>query len=143
MEIWHIWVVVALLFIIVEIFTVGFAVICLSIGCFGAAIAAATGLSLEMQFLLFAVVSLVSLVSVRPLLKRLLFSKGEKVLTNADAIVGRRGVVCVDIARGGEGRVMVDGVDWKAQSIDDEALNVGDKVEIVAIDSVILTVKKL
>lgn len=143
MDVWHIWVIVALLFIIVEIFTVGFAVICLSIGCFGAAVAAAAGLSLEMQFLLFAVVSLLSLVSVRPLLKRLLFNRGEKVLTNADAIIGRRGVVCVDIASGGEGRVMVDGVDWKAQGIDNEALKVGDKVEIVAIDSILLTVKKL
>ena len=143
MEIWSIWVVAALVLVIVEIFTSGFAVICLSIGCVGGAIAAAVDMSLEWQLLLFAIMSMVALLVVRPILKRIFFSEGEKVRTNADAFIGRRGVVCNDIPRNGEGRVVVDGVDWKAVSCDGEALQSGDAVEIVAIDSVVLTVKKL
>ena len=41
MEIWHIWVIAALILIIVEIFTQGFAVFCLALGALAAAIASA------------------------------------------------------------------------------------------------------
>lgn len=143
MDIWLIWVLVALLFFIVEIFTAGFAVICLSVGCLGGAVADVCGLSLEMQLLLFAAVSIAAVFTVRPLLKRTFFRKGEKVRTNADAIIGREGVVCNDIAEQGEGRVMVDGIDWKARSIDGMALSKGERVEVVEIDSVVLTVRKM
>ena len=37
MEIWHIWIIVALVLVIVEIFTTGFAVVCLAVGCVGGA----------------------------------------------------------------------------------------------------------
>ena len=39
MEIWHIWIIAALLLFIVEIFTSGFAVICIAVGALGGAVA--------------------------------------------------------------------------------------------------------
>ena len=54
MDIWLYWVIAALLLFIVELFTSGFAVICLSIGAIGGAIAAANDASIEMQLLTFA-----------------------------------------------------------------------------------------
>ena len=141
MEIWHIWVIVALLLFIIEILTLGFAVICLAIGALGGAIAAACDASLEMQLLAFALTSFIALILVRPLLKRT-FAKREKIKTNADAMVGRRGVVCTTITEQG-GRVVIDGVDWKAESADDSIIAEGTKVVVVAIDSIVLTVKPL
>lgn len=144
MDIWIYWVIAALVLFIVELFTTGFAVICLSIGALGGAAAAFIGWSIEVQFLAFAIVLLVALLGLRPVLKRLLFNKGEKVQTNVDAIIGKRGVVCIDIERDDDnGRVMIDGVDWRAKSFDNEPLPKGTKVEVVERDSVILTVKKL
>ena len=144
MDIWLYWILAALLFFIVELFSAGFAVICLSIGALGSAVAALLGWSLEMQFIAFAVVSIIALIAVRPILKRLFFRKGEKVITNADAIIGKRGVVCVDIeANDDNGRVMIDGVDWRAKAQDNTRLPKGTKVEVVERDSVILTVKQL
>ena len=138
------WVVAALVLFIVEMFTSGFAVICLAIGALGGAAASLLDWSLEIQLLVFAVVSFVALIAVRPILKRLFFSKGEKVQTNVDAIIGKRGVVCVEIeADDDNGRVMIDGLDWRAKSENNEPLPVGTKVEVVERDSVILTVKKL
>lgn len=138
------WVVAALVLFIVEMFTSGFAVICLAIGALGGAAASLLDWSLEIQLLVFAVVSFVALIAVRPILKRLFFSKGEKVQTNVDAIIGKRGVVCVEIeADDDNGRVMIDGLDWRAKSDNNEPLPVGTKVEVVERDSVILTVKKL
>ena len=142
MDIWLYWVIAALLLFIVELFTSGFAVICLSIGAIGGAIAAASDASIEMQLLTFAIVSMVAILCVRPLLKRLFFKNGEKVATNASAMVGKRGVVCQEVDED-SGRVMVEGVDWRAKSEDGELLPIGTKVVVTAIDSVVLTVKKL
>ena len=69
MEIWHIWVIAALILIIVEIFTQGFAVFCLALGALAAAIASACSAGAEGQLIWFAIVTLLSFVFVRPLLK--------------------------------------------------------------------------
>ena len=144
MDIWLYWVIAALVLFIVELLTTGFAVICLAVGALGGAAAALVGWNLEIQFLGFAIVSFIALVALRPVLKRLIFNKGEKMQTNIDAIIGKRGVVCVDIeADDDNGRVMIDGLDWRAKSLDNEPLPKGTKVEIVERDSVILTVKRL
>ncbi|MBQ5710956.1 MAG: NfeD family protein [Alistipes sp.] len=142
MEIWHYWAIAALLLFVIELFTQGFAVICISIGAAGGAVAAAMGLSFEMQLVVFAIVTIFSIAGVRPLLKRLFHTDSEKVATNASALIGRRGKVCVAIDEDG-GRVMIDGVDWKAVSLDGQSIAEGAQVEVVAIDSVILTVKPL
>ena len=144
MEIWIYWVIAALLLFIVEMFTAGLAVICLSIGCLGGAIAAAVDASIEWQLGIFAIVSFVALIAVRPLLKRLFYKGGEKVATNVSAMVGKHGVVCADINGDDEqGRVIIEGVDWRAIAENDEQLPKGTRIEVVAINSVVLTVKKL
>ena len=74
--------------------------------------------------------------------KRLFHIDREKVATNASAMVGRRGKVCVEV-NDDDGRVMIDGVDWKAVSLTGERIEQGALVEVVAIDSVILTVKRI
>ena len=144
MDIWLIWVIIALVLFIIELFTAGFAIICLSIGAGGAAIAAAMEASIEVQLLTFAVVSLLAIIAVRPLLKRLIYRGGEKVATNSSAMVGKHGVVCSDVDGDDEaGRVIIEGIDWRARSLDGDLIPKGTKVVVVAIDSVVLTIKKL
>jgi membrane protein implicated in regulation of membrane protease activity len=73
-----------------------------------------------------------------------LYKTSNDVKTNAEALIGRRAIATERIE--GElhpGRVKVDGDDWKAISLDNETIEVGDAVEITAIDSIIVTVKKL
>ena len=144
MEIWHIWVIVALVFVIVEMFTTGFAVMCISFGCLFGAGASALDWDIKWQLLVFAVGTALAFVTVRPLVYKFFYKKGQEVKTNVDALVGRRAIVTERIE--GElhaGRVKVDGDDWKAVSTDTEPIEVGEAVEITAINSVILTVKKL
>ncbi len=142
MEIWHYWTIAALLLFIIELFTQGFAVICIAIGAAGGAVASAFDLSFELQLVVFAIVTLFAIVAVRPVLKHTFQPDGEKMATNANAMIGRRGKVVVTI-EGEDGRVMIDGVDWKAESESGEVIELGAMVEVVAIDSVILTVKRL
>lgn len=144
MEIWIYWVIAALLLFIVEMFTTGLAVICLSIGCLGGAIAASADASIEWQLSIFAILSFIALIAVRPLLKRLFYKGGEKVATNASAMVGKHGVVCADITGDDEqGRVMIEGIDWRAIATDNEFLPKGTRIVVVEINSVVLTVKKI
>jgi len=144
MEVWHIWVIVALLFVIVEIFTTGFAVMCISFGCLFGAAASALEWDVKWQLLAFAVGTVLAFMTVRPLVYKFFYKKGQEVKTNAEALVGRRAIVTERIE--GElhpGRVKIDVDDWKAVCESAEPIEVGAAVEVTAINSVILTVKKI
>ena len=144
MEVWHIWVIVALVFVIVEIFTSGFAVMCISFGCLFGAAASALDWDVKWQLLAFAVGTVLAFLTVRPLVYKFFYKKSHEVKTNADALVGRRAIVTERIE--GElhpGRVKVDGDDWKAVSLEAVPIEVGEAVEITAVNSVILTIKKI
>lgn len=144
MEVWHIWVIIALIFVIIEIFTTGFAVMCISVGCLFGAVASSMDFELKWQLLAFAAGTALAFLTIRPIVCKLLYRKTKEVKTNVDALIGRRALVTERID--GElhpGRVKVDGDDWKAISSETTSLEVGEPVEIIAINSVILTVKKL
>ena len=144
MEVWHYWVIIALVFVIIEMFTTGFAVMCISVGCLFGAVASALDWELKWQLLVFAVGTALAFLTVRPLVYKFFYKKGQEVKTNVDALIGRRAIVTERIE--GElhaGRVKVDGDDWKAVSLDTEPIEAGATVEVTAINSVILTVKKL
>ncbi len=144
MEVWHYWVIVALVFVIVEMFTSGFAVMCISFGCLFGAVASALDWELKWQLLSFAIGTALAFMTVRPLVYKFFYKKGEEVKTNAEALVGRRAIVTERIE--GElypGRVKVDGDDWKAVSTDSEPIEMGEAVEVTDINSIILTVKKI
>lgn len=146
MEVWHFWAIAALVLFIVEIFTSGFAAVCLSIGAIAAAVASAAGSGAQGQIIWFAVFTLFSFVVVRPIMLKLFFKnkKKEEVKSGVDALIGREATVSETIdAASGSGRVSVDGDDWKAVARDESmVIPKGEKVIILKIDSIILTVDK-
>lgn len=140
---WQIWIIVALLFFLLEIFTAGFAVACFSIGALFSAAADAIGLSFLWQLAIFAVVSILALIFIRPLIVKL-FYKGKDEKTNADALLGRVGTVSEAIEPdSGKGRVAIDGDVWKAVSSDGSPVEVGAKVKVISRDSIIITVERI
>lgn len=145
MTIWQIWLLVAAVFVVIEIFTSGFAVACFSVGCVFGAILAACDLSLTWQFLAFAVGTFLAFILIRPVVMKYLDKKtnDNHVKTNMDNIIGKTAVVTERIEEGGYGRVKIDGDDWKALTDNGLSAEVGEKVQIVSYDSIILTVKKL
>lgn len=102
------------------------------------------GGNLTWQVVFFALVTLLAFVFLRPLLLKFFYKKKDEVKTNVDALIGRRGFVSepIDPATGG-GRVKVDGDDWKAVSVDNSPIEKGAQVEILKLDSVIVTVKRV
>ena len=143
MQLYQIWLIAALALIIFEIFSATFGAICFAIGAGFSALAAGLGLNLTWQIVIFAVVSLLTFIFLRPFMMKFLDRKSKDVKTNADALVGRRAVVSERIdASQHTGRVAVDGDDWKAVSLDGSIIEKGAEVEIVKLDSIILTVKQ-
>jgi len=118
--------------------------VCFAIGAAVAALVAALGLeSTTWQIIIFAAVSLLTFVFLRPFMLKFLDRNSKDVKTNADALVGRKGVVSERIdASQHTGRVAIDGDDWKAVSDDGSVIEKGTQVEVVKLDSIIVTVKQ-
>lgn len=140
---WHWWMYIAVLFFIIEVFTPGFIVACLGLGSLVAAITAYMGYNMDAQFISFSVSTLISLFLIRPLL----YKKGEKqdkIKTNTEALIGRVGSVSETIVNSSKsGRVLIDGDQWKALSHNNQIIELNAQVEVISIDSTIITVKKI
>ena len=91
------------------------------------------------QVLVFVIVSLILILSLRPVTKKYL--KRIDVKTNIDTIVGKHGIVVDAIESGERGTVKVDGVIWTAISNDDVLSD--EKVEVLAIEGNKLIVKAI
>ena len=144
MEMYQLWLIAAIILVIVEICTAAFGSICFAIGAGLAALGAGLGLNTTWQIVVFAVVSMLTFIFLRPVVIRFLEKKSKDVKTNADALIGRKAVVSerIDGAQH-TGRVAVDGDDWKAVSTDGSVIEKGAEVEIINRYSIILTVKSL
>ena len=144
MQPYQIWLIAAIVLIIFEICSATFGAICFAIGAGFSALAAGLGANLTWQIIIFAVASMLIFIFLRPFMMKFLDRKSKDVKTNADALVGRKAVVSERIdAVQHTGRVAVDGDDWKAVTADGSVIEKGVEVEIVKLDSIILTVKQI
>lgn len=142
MQAYLIWLIIAFALVIFEICSATFGAICFAIGAGFSALVAGLGLDLTWQIIVFAVVSLLTFIFLRPFMLKFLDRNAKDVKTNADALLGRKAIVSerIDAAQH-TGRVAIDGDDWKAVSSDGAVIETGTEVTIVKMDSIILTVK--
>lgn len=142
-NIWLIWLLVSLLCLMIELTSGDLYLLCFAIGGLCASLATALGADWVVQVIVFAVSSLLCLFFVRPTALRWLHKGEDNRLSNADAIIGRTGVVSEDIPANGYGRVALDGDDWKAESEDGQPVDKGEQVKITGRESIILKVMKM
>lgn len=145
MTVWQIWLIVALVFVIIEIFTSGFAVACFSVGCVFGSIIDAIGLSSTWQFLGFSVGTFLAFIFIRPFVLKYLDKsrEGNEVKTNMDNIIGKTVIVTERIEEDGYGRAKIDGDEWKCKMDDGSSAEVGEKLSVVSYESIILTLKRI
>lgn len=137
-----VWLIIAVLLGIAEAATVDLVAIWFSLGALAAIIPAAIGFPLWVQLVVFIAVSLATLYFTRPIVRDVL--KVKKVSTNADSLIGMVGVVIVPINNvAGEGRVMVNGLDWAARSDDGAPVENGENVLIKRIEGVKVIVERV
>ena len=138
-NLWQFWAVVAVICLILELTSGDFFIMCFAIG--GAAAAIVSPFSnFYVQLAVFAVVSLVSIFTVRPVALKWFHKNDPDRVSHADALLGREGFVKESIEAGGFGRVAIDGDVWKAKTPDGSAVEVGGKVKVVNRESTIITV---
>jgi len=140
---WHWWMYAAIILFIIELFTPGFIVACLGIGSVIASLIAYIGLDLDAQLMGFAASTLLSLFVIRPILYN---KKGDenKIQTNTEALIGRKARVTETInSTINTGRVSIDGDVWRAKSVDGETIEINNQVQVLSINSTIVTVKKI
>ena len=142
-NLWLIWVIISIVCLILELSSGDFFILCFAIGAAIAAVIAGCGLSLTWQIVLFALVSALSLLLVRPTLIKKLHKPQRERLSNAEAVIGQIGRVSETIEAGGYGRVAIDGDDWKALSADGALIEKGTRVRVAMMDSIILTVEPI
>src|SRR5436305_8617145 len=130
---WVIWAIAAAALAGGEVLTLGFFLGLLAIGAVVAAVAAAAGVSVELQVALFAITSVASLAFMRPVALRHLKTPA-RLKSGTAALVGARAVVLerVDADRG---QVKIGGEVWTARSYDeDDGFEPGARVDGMKID---------
>ena len=106
-----------------------------ALGALAAAVAAYYGAAPAVQFALFIIVALVTLLLARPLAKKFLDPK--IVPTNADRVIGMTACVVEEIDNEKSlGAVRVDGKVWTARSEDHYTIPEGTQVEVCRIQGV-------
>jgi len=129
------WIVLGVLLAVAEMFTFTFVLIMLSVGAFAAAIAAGLGAGVPVQAVVFAVVSALSLIAVRPVIKRHRRSAMESGDTpmGVEAIEGSAGLVLEQVDND-HGLVKIDGELWTARVYDaTQVLQPGERVRVIEV----------
>lgn len=134
-----IWLVIALVMLIIEAFTVGLATIWFAAGALVALIAALLDFSIPVQIVLFLAVSVCLLIFTRKIFVEKLKAGSEK--TNVDALVGEKAVVIAAILPYEMGQVKVGGQVWSAIGKNpEETFAENQLVKITAVEGVKLVV---
>ena len=132
----------AVLLVILEIFSPTFFMLWLGIaaGVVGFAVLLFPGLSWELQWVLFAVISIVSIVAARAFLKKNPGVEDNQQLNQRGAQYIGRIFTLTEAIENGRGKVHVDDTYW---SVSGPELPTGEKVHVTATDGVILVVEPL
>ncbi len=140
MMLW-IWLLITILTAVVELITTDLVSIWFTLGGLAALIAYFLNASQLVQIVIFIIISLVCIISVRPLTKKYL--RTNIVSTNYDRVIGQHGLVLKRIDADTRGEVKVLSTEWSACSFDNSTLEAGDYCEILAVEGAHLVVKKI
>lgn len=133
------WFVAFVVLLIIELVTINLVTIWFALGTVAAMIATIFTDSLVIQLIVFLVVSFLSLLISKPILKKV--KKFHVEATNLDRVVGKTGEVVKKIGTDNHfGEVKVLGNVWTATS--KEEIESGVKVRVLAIDGVKLVVER-
>lgn len=128
-----IWLVVALLLIAGETLSGDLFLLSLGGGALLAALAALIGAPVWLAAIVFAVVSVLLVVGVRPVLKRKM-TDGPLVPTGIDALLGREAVTLAAFGNTG-GQIRIDGDVWSAEPANpDDSFSRGEQVVVIRIE---------
>jgi membrane protein implicated in regulation of membrane protease activity len=139
-KIWYIWMIIAALFVVGEIFTAGFFLFWFGLGAAVAGVLAILGLGFGWQLGAFVLVSGLLFVVSRRFAER--FSKKQPPGIGADRVIGKEGMVLEEIDNAkNTGRVRLKKEEWRAESDLGDVIPMGSQVEVIRLEGTHLVVK--
>lgn len=138
---WQVWLIIAILFFILEMMGPGFLLFWVGIAALITMIVSIFVDSIVIQIGIFTISSTLLLFCTRSFVKKI--SKNDTVNTNAYSFIGKKGIVTKEIhPTNGTGQVKVDGEVWSAKSISNDIISEGELITIIKIDGVKAVVQK-
>jgi len=142
LEIWWIWVIIGVIFIIGEIFTAGFFLIWFGVAAIIAGIIAFFELSVVWQGVAFVIISAILLAGTRRLANR--FTKKQPPGIGADRFIDKTGIVLEEIDNDkNTGRIRVEEDEWRAESLEGGIIPQSSKVQVIRVEGTHMVVKKI
>ena len=136
-----IWVAIAAVFIVAEIFTAGFFLFPFAVGAGLAALINFLGLPSWLQWICFLGLSGVLVLASRRLADRFSHEPPEKV--GVDRLIGQTGLVIEPIDQMTDsGRVRIKKDEWRATSADESKIDANERVRVVRVEGAHLVVEK-
>ena len=130
-----VWLVLLVVFLIVEGSTVSVVSIWFAAGALAALIASLLSAPIAVQAVLFLLVSVIMLALLRPLVRKFITPKVVK--TNVDAVLETKGLVTVPINNiTATGQVKLGAMEWTARSTSGEPIEVGTLIRVDRIEGV-------
>jgi membrane protein implicated in regulation of membrane protease activity len=139
---WWTWVLLGLFLLILEVQTFsGFYVMFFGMGALlvGALVAAGSGGSPSLQWLLFSVLSLAALILLRrPIVQRL---APNRAAGEVDSLMRETAVASEDIASGAVGKVELRGSSWSARNVGPSPLAKSQRCRVERVEGLMLSVR--
>lgn len=132
------WFVLFAVLLVIELLTVNLVTVWFAFGAVAAIICSFFTDSIFIQLLVFLITSVITLLVMKPLLKR--FKSFDITPTNLDRVIGKIGEVTKSIDQDKYGEVKILGSTWTASS--KSHINIGERVKVLSIDGVKLIVQK-
>lgn len=133
------WLVVAICSIVVDVMTSSFFFVLFSIGAVVAAICGTLGVPFIIQVIIFAVVSIISLILGYPVLKKKYKNMQKRTPFREETYIGKIMISEKEIFD--KAQIKINGEYWTVVN-EGEVIHVGDKFEITGIEGIKLKIKK-
>ena len=139
---WQVWLIIAGLFFVGEIATVGFLIFWFGIGALIAMIVSFYTSNIIIQTTIFVISSTILIFATKPFVKK--FADVKKTNTNVYSIIGKKALVIKTIDPiHSVGQIKINGEVWTADSENNQVIDEGSEVEILEIKGVKAIVKPI
>ena len=139
---WQVWLIIAGLFFVGEIATVGFLIFWFGVGALIAMLVSFFTSNIIIQTTIFVISSTILIFATKPFVKK--FADVKKTNTNVYSIIGKTALVIKTIDPiHSVGQIKINGEVWTAESENNQVIDEGSEVEILEIKGVKAIVKPI
>lgn len=139
---WQAWLIIAGLFFVGEIATVGFLIFWFGVGALIAMLVSFFTSNIIIQTTIFVISSTILIFATKPFVKK--FADVKKTNTNVYSIIGKKALVIKTIDPiHSVGQIKINGEVWTAESENNQVIDEGSEVEILEIKGVKAIVKPI